>query len=208
MVSTGKIEFAQCGLFMIWTSRAFQMSTWSTKEETTLYLHSLVPTSPFPLTLKPVAIFHQRRERDTGLEEMELYNLHQLEIWWKGRALPRSLPSFLLPALSTLTNFPALTSWPFCSCVRPAGPSREALGERLNHTGRKGNRKHCRKRGWRCKATWGHGERLQGDDYSKGGAGEQKLLQVLLVLVTAKSSSLACERECEGARQQELINKQ
>lgn len=58
------------------------------------------------------------------------------------------------------------------------------------------------------KATWGHRERIEGDYYSKRGAGDQKLLQVLLVLVTAKSSSLTCERECKGARQQELINKQ
>lgn len=154
MVSTGKTEFAQCDLFMIWT---FQTSTWSTKEETTLCLHILLPTSPFPITLKPVAIFSQRREMDRGLEEMELYNLHQLKTWWKGRALPCSLPWFLLPALSTLTNFPALTSWPFCTCVRPAGPSREALGESLNHTGRRGNRKHCRRRGKANMGTWREG---------------------------------------------------
>ena len=49
------------------------------RKKPTLYLHSLVPTSPFPVTLKPVANFNQRRERDRGLEEMELHKLHQLE---------------------------------------------------------------------------------------------------------------------------------
>lgn len=97
------------------------------RKKSTLYLHSLVPASPFPVTLKPVANFSQRRERGGGLGETELYKLRQNEDWWR-RALLWSLPSFLLFGFSSLTNFHALTSWPFCRCAGPAGLRMEALG--------------------------------------------------------------------------------
>lgn len=127
---------------------------------------------------------------------MELYKLHQLEAWWRRRGLLWSLPSFLLFGLSSLTNFHALSSWPRCTCVGPAGLSMEALGGSPGPRWKEGRQEVLGEGGTEdVKAAWGSGEGVQGDCYSKGRQrGEWRLLGVLLVLLLTKSPSLTCER--------------
>lgn len=73
-----------------------------------------------------------------------------------------------------------------------ASPNTEALGESPGPHWKEGIQEASWEGGIEdVKAMWGSAERIQGDYYSKGRQrGKQRLLQVLLVLLPAKSSSL------------------
>lgn len=137
------------------------------RKKSTLYLYNLVPTSPFPVTLKPVANFSRRREGGRGLEEMELYKLRQCEAW-RRRALLWSLPSFLLFLIFALWSlksnqfscFHFLATLQMC---RTSRPQHGDLGRESRTTLEGGETGGIAGRGdWRCKGNmgiWGGGYR-------------------------------------------------